>query len=74
MGVLACNRYGCPHIMCDKCSTEYGYLCNSCFEELVQNHDAATDIWKFLDTEAGMPRFDSREYFSNIFRNREEII
>jgi hypothetical protein len=35
MGVMACQRKGCPHIMCDKYSRNYGYICNKCYEELL---------------------------------------
>ncbi len=38
MGVLACDRYCCKNIMCDRLSHEYGYICNECFEELVESN------------------------------------
>ena len=34
MGVKSCSRNGCESIMCDRYSTEYGYICYSCFDEL----------------------------------------
>lgn len=37
MSVLACRRAGCENIMCDRYSTQYGYICEECFEELVNS-------------------------------------
>jgi hypothetical protein len=34
MSVLSCCRYGCENIMCDRYSSEHGYICDECFEEL----------------------------------------
>ena len=34
MGVLTCDRAGCPNIMCHKYSRTYGYICNDCYDEL----------------------------------------
>ncbi len=36
MGVLACFRKDCQNIMCDRLSSTYGYICNECFEELIE--------------------------------------
>lgn len=68
MSVLACRRRGCPNIMCDRCSSEYGHICHECFEELV-SLGVKADIELFLDTPkknralAGA----SRAYFETIF-------
>lgn len=32
MGVLACERYGCPNVMCNKL-VEKRYVCNDCAAE-----------------------------------------
>lgn len=37
MSILACGRKGCENIMCDRYSTRYGYICDECFEELVNS-------------------------------------
>jgi hypothetical protein len=34
MAIMACDRNNCINIMCDRYSSEYGYICNECFEEL----------------------------------------
>lgn len=35
MGFNKCSRYGCKNVMCERRSEKYGYLCNECFDELV---------------------------------------
>ena len=47
MGILACDRRGCKNIMCDRLSHEHGYLCNECFEELVEQGPEA-NIGEFM--------------------------
>ena len=49
MGVLACDRKGCENIMCDRHSQKFGYICNSCFEELLQSN--IIDIDAFMNSE-----------------------
>lgn len=34
MGVMSCSRYGCESIMCDLYSSDYGYICYDCYQEL----------------------------------------
>lgn len=48
MGVKACDRRGCSGVMCDRLSNLYGYICDSCFRELV-NSRPDTDIGRFMD-------------------------
>jgi hypothetical protein len=36
MGVLSCSRRNCKNEMCSRYSHRYGYICNDCFEELVE--------------------------------------
>ena len=54
MGVMACDRDGCPNIMCDKIileGTRDGYLriCGDCWEELLFHGESfrlsATESW-----------------------------
>jgi len=36
MSALSCNRGDCKNIMCDRLSDTHGYICNDCFDELVE--------------------------------------
>lgn len=49
MGVMGCFRNNCESIMCDRYSSEHGYLCNDCFEELV-SLGAEANIADFMNT------------------------
>lgn len=49
MGVMACYRRNCENIMCDRYSTEHGYICYECFEELVDT-GPATDVKEFMNS------------------------
>lgn len=44
MGVMACDRKGCENILCDHYSDKYGYLCYSCYNELIE-----TGPWLDID-------------------------
>jgi len=35
MGIMSCDRNGCGAIMCDRYSSTYGYICHTCFRELI---------------------------------------
>jgi len=52
MSVLSCARFGCPNIMCDRLSYEYGYICDECFDELLlrKMSDNTYPISDFMDT------------------------
>ena len=67
MGVLNCSRYGCEKVMCDRFSYTYGYLCDDCFEELVNSN---LDIEEFL-TSSKKEKIDynkRREELNEIFK------
>jgi len=68
MSVLACNRKDCPHIMCDRLHDEYGYICENCFEELVES-GAETDLKKFFNSPAKkkINKQASYAYFNALF-------
>lgn len=34
MGVMACDRNGCDHVLCEHYSSTYGYICWECLDEL----------------------------------------
>lgn len=70
MSVLSCNRNGCENVMCDRYSYTFGYLCDECFEELVQK-GVGTDIRNFLEDFHRQPlRIASESYFNCIFEKR----
>ena len=54
MGVKSCHRGDCRNVMCDRYSSEYGYICGDCFKELVafkpKNHK---EIEMFMDSTTG---------------------
>jgi hypothetical protein len=52
MGVLACNKNGCKNIMCDRCSSTYGYICDECFSELMDW--SGWGVTEFMQTTKGL--------------------
>ena len=69
MGVLACWRYECENIMCDRYSPTFGYICDDCFDELVKL-GPETNIGNFMNTPKGSIELtiDSYEYFNDEFQ------
>jgi hypothetical protein len=67
MSVLACCRQGCDNIMCTRYSSEYGYICNECFEELVDKRDI--NIHAFMNTPKTIQTKspDMRTYYESVF-------
>ena len=68
MGVLACDRYGCTNIMCDRLQKDgTWYLCHECFDELVTlGHNV--NLHKFMEREViGTDPASSRAYWNEIF-------
>lgn len=49
MGVMACSRSSCTNIMCTRYNPQYGYICDECFDELV-NSGPQSDITEFMNT------------------------
>ena len=73
MSVLACSRDGCTGIMCNRYHTQYGYLCEDCFEELV-SRGVGQNISNFLDEEKEDQLNNheaARKYFETIFPYEE---
>lgn len=67
MSVRKCNRLGCDNIMCDRCSPIHGYICNDCFEELV-NTGVDTSIEFFMVTRPNRDKyFPPREFYEDKF-------
>lgn len=48
MGVKTCSRAGCENIMCDRYSEDYGYICYSCFQDLIDS-GPETNISSFMN-------------------------
>lgn len=64
MSVLACDRRGCEHIMCDRLILDGSqYICGDCWDELCEAkltwpdemtaRDVRDAIEKFMDTRTG---------------------
>lgn len=66
MGVMPCYRKDCDAILCDRYSTEFGYICNECFEELV---NCDLDAETFMNTSKG----SSIESIDNRRKKLEEV-
>lgn len=76
MSVLECNRENCQNIMCDRYSSEFGYICNECFNELIlwmlrySDESPMEVIRDFMDSEKGniYPcEMDVFEYVNDVF-------
>lgn len=48
MGVKTCNRPNCGAIMCDRYSVKHGYICSTCFDELV-SYGVGINVERFMD-------------------------
>lgn len=74
MGVLSCDRYGCENIMCDRYSNEYGYICNECFEELIQSTYSIKYFMNLAKNYNGIETVDRRSALEAVFEDRHETI
>ena len=73
MSVLTCDRNNCTNIMCDKLSDEFGYICDECFEELV-NKGFGTNVQEFMDSpklKYSLYKGLTRDFFNQIFCERK---
>ena len=68
MGVMACNRRGCRNIMCGRYSSEYGYICDDCFRELVASN--TTHVAAFMDSEETFSVGPGEAWYEKIFPSR----
>ena len=49
MGVMQCSRNSCENILCDRYSSEFGYICDKCYEQLdMSKPQSAEDITAFM--------------------------
>ena len=73
MGVMTCMRGDCEHIMCDRYSSQYGYLCDDCFDELVRIGPGADIEWYMDGSLVESFSIDaSRAFFNEIFESQTE--
>lgn len=72
MGVLACSNVYCENIMCDRYSSEYGYICEDCFDRLVEL-GRSTNIAEFMDSKKNhYSEYDVNFcYFDRIFPKKD---
>ena len=56
MGIMACDRLRCPGILCKRFSYTFGYICESCFKELV-DLGPTMDIEEFMESKKGVSEF-----------------
>lgn len=70
MGVRECNRRDCDAIMVDRHSSEYGYICGDCFEEMcgLQSQKGFT-IAAFMDSAKKSLITDSEINLNDVFES-----
>jgi hypothetical protein len=80
MSIKGCFRKGCENIMCDMYSTQFGYICPECFEELITFPQAGinfVEIRRFMDTDKRDVHVDSRvfnrAFAQGVFRDGEVL-
>jgi hypothetical protein len=57
MSSMECSRNGCTNVLCDRYSKKFGYICNDCFTELInQNLISIEDFMKSIK------QIDSEKY------------
>lgn len=68
MSVLGCDRTGCQNIMCERYSSDHGYLCHKCFEELVAlGQDANIEEFMGTVSTGGINNLLSSQKWNNVF-------
>ena len=69
MGVMPCSRKNCDNILCERYNDQYGYICNSCYEEMVtaQEHDDEFRVFEFMKTPAGNTFDDKTVDLNRVF-------
>jgi len=67
MATRECVRPGCNSYMCSRKSTEFGYICYDCFDELALLGPTA-DVAEFMQTKPHRVRAGaSVAYFNEVF-------
>ena len=70
MSVMPCSREGCDTVLCERWSNSFGYICYTCFTELVAS-GVGTDIETFMASASKLPpeiRPDPYQHFDAVFR------
>jgi hypothetical protein len=68
MSVMACSRVDCGNIMCDRYSSQHGYICGECFDELV-HRGAGTDVAAFMESPTNLNATEADfAYFNALFQ------
>ena len=44
MGIMYCSKTDCENILCNYYSTEFGYICNDCLNELKKYQKKHTEM------------------------------
>lgn len=65
MGVKPCSRIGCLNIMCDRYSSNFGYICQECFEE---GKNSNLTIEEFMKT---LKQVDSKNFDKEFSLDKE---
>lgn len=67
MSVNPCHRKDCEKILCNRISDKFGYICDDCFEELIDRR--LMDIKKFMEESVNDLYTENahREYMDKIF-------
>jgi len=74
MAVMQCDRLGCHRVLCPRSSSKHGYICDTCFDELVKLGVGA-NVTKFMSQERQIEPLKTRtaeEFFGEIFTRWDE--
>lgn len=74
MSVMACDRFDCDNIMCNRYSNIYGYICSVCYSELVEK-GGCTNITDFMQSSNNNKHVDKTyagEMFNSVFRRYKD--
>lgn len=71
MSVLACDRKGCENVMCDRLSSNFGYICSDCLTEMSRTIPLITFklIERFMESKVERLNIPSKK---QTFRNTED--
>lgn len=71
MSVLTCLRKDCNNVMCDRYSIRYGYICNECFDELVESDLEVDEFMETSKLDIFLKEVDDRKAILNeVFKTR----